>query len=203
LCPVFFWPGRNLPGISIQGCFFDGLTALLTRIKARLRFVSHLVLDLPVGLGRALPGLFVSSDARLHNFPLRFFVESVRPVPTFALTLPAPCGQSPEIWMMSLRTTLTVAAILAAGPALSQDLSFTISNLSSADLVEFYASPVGNDNWEENMLAGAVLAAGQSGQVTISEGGAICNYDLRMVFSDGESVEDRRNLCETGSYTIQ
>ena len=105
--------------------------------------------------------------------------------------------------MMSLRTTLTVAAILAAGPALSQDLSFTISNLSSADLVEFYASPVGNDNWEENTLAGAVLAAGQSGQVTISEGGAICNYDLRMVFSDGESVEDRRNLCETGSYTIQ
>ena len=42
LCPVFFWPGRNLPGISIQGCIFDGLTALLTRIKARLRFVSHL-----------------------------------------------------------------------------------------------------------------------------------------------------------------
>ena len=105
--------------------------------------------------------------------------------------------------MMSLRTTLTVAAILAAGPALSQDLSFTISNLSSADLVEFYASPVGNDNWEENMLTGAVLAAGQSGQVTISEGGAICHNDLRMVFSDGESVEDRRNLCETGSYTIQ
>jgi hypothetical protein len=193
-----YFAGHLYPGL-----YFRWVDGILDKDQGAPAVCFASFLNLPVGLGRALPGLFVSSDARLHNFPLRFFVESVRPVSTFALTLPAPCGQSPEIWMMSLRTTLTVAAILAAGPALSQDLSFTISNLSSADLVEFYASPVGNDNWEENMLAGAVLAAGQSGQVTISEGGAICNYDLRMVFSDGESVEDRRNLCETGSYTIQ
>ncbi len=104
---------------------------------------------------------------------------------------------------MTLRFSLAVAAMLAAAPAVAEDLSFTLSNLTAVDLTEFYASPVGVDNWEENILGGSVLAGGASGQVNITDGRDTCDYDLRMVFSDGDVLEDTGNLCETGSYTIQ
>lgn len=105
---------------------------------------------------------------------------------------------------MSVKSGLAfvVAAAVLAGPALAGDLSFKLSNNSGVDLTEFYASPVGVDNWESNILNGAVLAAGASGQVTITNSGDVCDYDLRMVFADGDALEAKGNLCDTGSYTI-
>lgn len=103
---------------------------------------------------------------------------------------------------MNARYLIVLLAAVAATPVLAQDLTFTLANHSGADLTEFYASPVGVDSWEENILGGAVLASGASGQVAIS-GAAGCDYDLRMVFADGDVLEDSGNLCETGSYTIQ
>lgn len=105
---------------------------------------------------------------------------------------------------MALRLTLVATALIGvSAPVLAEDLSFTLSNLTGVDLVEFYASPVGVDNWEENILAGQVLTAGASGQVNIADGRDVCDYDLRMVFADGDVLEDSGNLCDTGSYTIQ
>ncbi|HEX9857646.1 MAG TPA: hypothetical protein VGA75_04765 [Paracoccaceae bacterium] len=89
-----------------------------------------------------------------------------------------------------------------AAPAFAEDLAFTLSNNSGVDLVEFYASPVGVANWEEDILGGAVLTSGASGEVTIADGRDVCDYDLRMVFADGDVLEETGNLCETGSYTI-
>ncbi|MBT9247179.1 hypothetical protein KM031_08565 [Gemmobacter fulvus] len=104
---------------------------------------------------------------------------------------------------MGFQKVLTAVALVGfAGPALAADLSFTLSNMSGAELTEFYASPVGVDSWEENILGGGALAGGTSGQVTIA-GSESCDYDLRMVFSDGDTLEDSANLCDTGSYTIQ
>lgn len=105
---------------------------------------------------------------------------------------------------MSFRVVSVLALALAAAPMplLAENLTFTLANLSSADLTEFYASPVGVDSWEENILSGGALAAGNSGQVTIS-GAQGCNYDLRMVFADGDVLEDSSNICDAGTYTIQ
>ncbi len=104
---------------------------------------------------------------------------------------------------MTVRMILAAAALVGvSAPAFAEDLSFTLSNLSAADLTEFYASPVGVDNWEENILSGGVLASGASGEVSIADGRAVCEYDLRMVFADGDVLEDTGDLCETGSYTI-
>lgn len=106
--------------------------------------------------------------------------------------------------MMSVRSGLAMVALAAAlaGPAVAADLSFTLTNNSGVDLTEFYASPVGVDNWESNILGGAVLASGAGGQVTITNSGDVCDYDLRMVFADGDALEAQGNLCDTGSYTI-
>lgn len=104
---------------------------------------------------------------------------------------------------MSIRMILAAVAMVGvSAPAFAEDLTFTLSNLSTADLTEFYASPVGVDNWEENILGSGVLTAGSSGDVSIADGRDVCAYDLRMVFADGDVIEDSGNLCETGSYTI-
>ena len=100
---------------------------------------------------------------------------------------------------------LSAAALMAAGmagPALAQDLVFTLSNNSAADLIELYASPAQAASWEENILAGASLPSGGSGDVTIAGGREQCAYDLRMVFSDGDVLEDSTDLCATGTYAI-
>ncbi len=92
--------------------------------------------------------------------------------------------------------------LTGAAPALANDLTFTLSNQSAADLTEFYASAANVDNWEENILGGAVLSAGASGEVTITGADDNCNYDLRMVFSDGDTLESSSNLCENSTFTI-
>ncbi|MGB8814495.1 MAG: hypothetical protein WCC57_15050 [Paracoccaceae bacterium] len=103
------------------------------------------------------------------------------------------------------RYRLVFAALVGAAvaaPVMAADLSFTLANNSGADLTEFYASPVGVADWQENILDGQTLPAGSSGQVAISDSGDVCDWDLRMVFADGDVLEESGNLCETGSYTI-
>lgn len=89
-----------------------------------------------------------------------------------------------------------------ATPALAEEVTFTLANQTGTELTEFYASPVGNDNWEENMLASGGLAAGASGQVTISKASG-CDYDLRMVFADGDVLQDNADICTIGTYSVQ
>ncbi|ESR26903.1 hypothetical protein [Lutibaculum baratangense] len=110
---------------------------------------------------------------------------------------------------MSSRGALLAAATLALGLATAdgahaEDLVFMLDNQSSYDVVEFYASPYNVDDWEEDILGRDILASGEATRVTIADGGAQCEYDLRIVFEDGDAVEDMEvNLCETGSYTVE
>lgn len=97
---------------------------------------------------------------------------------------------------------LTALATALAVPAFAEDLVFTLSNNTSADLQEFYTSPVDVNDWEEDVLGTDVLAAGASAQVTIADGRTQCTYDMRFVFTDGSELEDTADLCDTGSYTL-
>jgi hypothetical protein len=88
-----------------------------------------------------------------------------------------------------------------AVPAFAQELVFTVVNNSGVDLTELYASPANAGTWEENILGGAVMSTGASGNVNIANG-AGCEYDLKMVFSDGDVLQDKANLCDQATYTI-
>lgn len=104
-----------------------------------------------------------------------------------------------------LRGSVTVFALLAASaaPALAEDLEFTLNNVTNSDLVEFYASPANVNDWEENLLDGAYLPAGNTVQVNIADGRTVCTYDLLSVFKDGEKVQENGvDLCSLGSYTL-
>lgn len=106
---------------------------------------------------------------------------------------------------MKPRRIAAVAALLTGAmtfPLLAEDLVFMLDNRSSYDIPEFYASPTDVEDWEEDILGSDILPAGDAVRVTIADGRDVCNYDLRVVFEDGDVLDDESDLCATGSYTV-
>lgn len=110
---------------------------------------------------------------------------------------------------MHIVLKLAVASVLAASalPAVAQaeDLVFTLKNGTNSVLTNFYASPVGIDQWEDDIFGRDTLGAGESMQITIADGRSVCEYDMRFEFEQGSSLDtttDKQNLCELGEYTI-
>jgi hypothetical protein len=108
-----------------------------------------------------------------------------------------------------MRNFNSLAIVLAGGllalgtPAYADDLQFTLTNATSVDATEFYVSPANVDDWEDNLLDGKFLPAGNEVTVTIGDGRRTCTYDLKTVFEDGRTAEnDGVDLCQTGKYTV-
>ena len=107
---------------------------------------------------------------------------------------------------MTIRVSALCAAALlsfGAAPAMAEDLVFMLDNQSSYVVTEFYASPSDVGHWEDDILGADVLGSGDALRITIADGRSQCEYDLRFVFDDGDTMEDTTDLCETGSYTVE
>ena len=103
----------------------------------------------------------------------------------------------------SLIAGIVLSAVLSPA-AFADDLSFILVNRSSSDLKEFYASPTGVDDWEEDILGVDVLTSGDRVKITIADGRRKCRYDLKFVFDDGGELEDRKvDLCRMDRYTLK
>jgi hypothetical protein len=100
------------------------------------------------------------------------------------------------------RLLLPVIVLTAPASAFAEDLVFMLDNQSSTAVHEFYASPSDVGSWEEDILGQDVLPSGEAVRVTIADGRSQCEYDLQIVFEDGEVIGDTTDLCETGSYTV-
>ncbi|NAZ36722.1 hypothetical protein [Rubellimicrobium sp. CFH 75288] len=94
-----------------------------------------------------------------------------------------------------------VLAVLAV-PAAAQDIQYQLVNESGLTLMEFYASPVEDPGWSNDLLGARVLPPDSTGTVTIADGADACEYDLLMVFEDGREVTDRVDICDLASYTL-
>ena len=94
-----------------------------------------------------------------------------------------------------------VASALAA-PAFAQDLQFDLNNNSPYTVIEFYTSPANMDDWREDILGAEVVAPGESGTVTVTDGSNQCIYDIRVVMDAAEDLYDTVDMCEMGSYTL-
>jgi hypothetical protein len=93
---------------------------------------------------------------------------------------------------------------VAISPAAAEDLVFMLNNQSSFGVSEFYASPVGEQSWEDDILGTSTLPSGSAVRVTIADGRSVCEYDMLIVFEDGDQVEDAGvDLCATGSYSVE
>jgi hypothetical protein len=92
-----------------------------------------------------------------------------------------------------------------ASASYAEDLTFTLINKTSGTLERFYSSPVGVNNWEEDVFGKDTLGPGESMEITIADGRTVCKYDMRFEFTEDsgfEDLEDTQDLCKMGSYTI-
>ena len=107
---------------------------------------------------------------------------------------------------MNLRNFAYAGAALAfalslASPAAALDRHVKIINETSFDIVEFYGSNTGTNDWEEDILGKDVLYSGKSVNVNFDDGSGYCMFDFRAVFSDGDVLVRRKiNVCEIGTY---
>lgn len=87
--------------------------------------------------------------------------------------------------------------------AQAQDRHVLVNNESSYTLVRFYASNVGTNDWQEDILGRGVLAPGYYVNVNIDDGTGYCHFDLKAAFSSGQEVIRRNvDICTVLSWTI-
>ena len=95
------------------------------------------------------------------------------------------------------------ALLLLVAPASAEDLAFVLTNASSYAVKSFFTSPVDVRQWEEDVFGENYLPAGNQVTITISDGRAVCVYDMKFVLEDdSEFIENAIDLCETGEYTL-
>jgi hypothetical protein len=108
---------------------------------------------------------------------------------------------------MTIRTFLVGAAVASAfavAPSYADDLVFQLDNKSSSDITEFHVSVLSSDSWEENILT-EPIKAGETATVTLSNADGRCKFDLRTVYDDGSTTDERAiDLCnlDDDTYTI-
>lgn len=101
-----------------------------------------------------------------------------------------------------MRYFVCAIALLAAGTAAqAASINFTFKNSTSVAVTGFYLSPPSSDNWEENLVR-APIDPGEQIPASIADTGS-CVFDVRTVFADGDSTEDRGwNFCDDPDYEI-
>jgi hypothetical protein len=82
------------------------------------------------------------------------------------------------------------------------DPSFTLINNGSRAIRELFASLASDDDWGQDRLGRDTIEAGDRQRIRLPEGP--CNYDLRIVWSNGRSEEKRDvNLCEVRELSFR
>lgn len=107
--------------------------------------------------------------------------------------------------VLNLKTLAIAPIMLAASvaPALADPLRFTLINASPYDVKGFYLSPVGINDWEEDVFGDGYLSAGSQVTISVDDGRDLCIYDMRFLMpDDSEFVEKAINVCDLSEYTL-
>lgn len=100
---------------------------------------------------------------------------------------------------------LTLAAVLvasASAPAFAEDLQFTLINNSSHAITEMYLSPHEQNTWGDNILTVPSVDPGVQGNISVTDGETVCDYDIKVVTAEGGTGEVTQNLCEMATFTV-
>ena len=70
-------------------------------------------------------------------------------------------------------------------------------------ITNFYASNVGTNDWQEDILGNSVLLPGDSVRINLDDGTGYCRYDFMTVTEAGAViVRPNVNVCELASYAL-
>jgi hypothetical protein len=99
---------------------------------------------------------------------------------------------------------LACASLLLAVPASAENLDFNLVNKTGYTINEVYVSSAATNDWEEDVLGKDQLENGERAAIEFERDASGCNWDLKVVYDDGEEAEwGRLNLCSISSVTLR
>lgn len=97
----------------------------------------------------------------------------------------------------------SAAASTTAAPIQRRNLDFTLVNKTGLTIDEVYLSPTSDDEWGEDVMGRDVLKNGERVDIKFSSEETECNWDLKIVDEDEDSVEwEKLNLCTANEITL-
>jgi hypothetical protein len=104
-----------------------------------------------------------------------------------------------------LLATLVAGTWLATAPVLAQSQQdFSLVNRTGYQINELYVSPSSQTRWGRDILGDEVMPSGTRRNITFGRTQRDCLYDIRIVYSDGESAEIREvDLCRVSVVTLR
>lgn len=109
------------------------------------------------------------------------------------------------MWRQQLTAFAVVGAVaaLTMTSAAALDRRVQINNNTDYDIIEFYASNTGTEDWEEDILGDDILPAGDNLIINIDDGSGYCKFDFLAVFEDEDQVvSSGNNVCELSEFTF-
>jgi hypothetical protein len=111
---------------------------------------------------------------------------------------------------MNIARKLILGTLMASGfsvaamsEAFAQDRHVTVINISSQEMVSFYASRSNLGIWQEDIFGRRVLDSGYHVRVNVDDGSGACLYDFKAVMASGAvTTRYRVNVCTTDSWTV-
>ncbi|MBF0161063.1 MAG: hypothetical protein HQL88_02140 [Magnetococcales bacterium] len=108
---------------------------------------------------------------------------------------------------MSLRT-ICLSAVIAAGMSTlawaSADQDFRLRNATGYTIDKVFVSASHRESWGSDVLGQDVLDDGESVNIRFHRDTETCEWDLQVVYTDGESAYWRDiDLCSVSKITIR
>lgn len=99
-----------------------------------------------------------------------------------------------------LGAVIALAISVCAPVSADESKRVKVINETEHNIVQFFASRIGTNDWEEDILDVDILKPGEAVNVNFGNSD-FCLYDFRAVFDDGDSlVRNRVNVCELDVY---
>ncbi|WP_158922748.1 hypothetical protein [Acidisphaera sp. S103] len=108
-----------------------------------------------------------------------------------------------NVTKMTILTGAALFAVSVTSSAKSHDRYVEIVNDSHLAIVSFYASNIGSDSWQADVLGTAMLPPGKHLRINLDDGSSYCRFDLKTRFIDGTSVvRHDGDICSVTQYTL-
>lgn len=98
----------------------------------------------------------------------------------------------------------SAVALMFGTSAVAQDVAFSLTNNSTATMIELRVGESSNDTWDVDILDGEEIGPGETAEISVEDDLEDCEYDLQAVYDDGDTEEVFNvDLCELNDLDVE
>ncbi len=102
-----------------------------------------------------------------------------------------------------IKMAVPVALFCTGSVALAGKQDFSLTNATGYTISEVYVSPSSSGDWEEDVMGRDILDDGETVKITFSAKEKTCQYDIKVVWDDGdEAFWNGFDLCTVSRVTL-